>query len=643
MTLLDTLRGPHDLARLNRAQLTRLCLEIREFLIDRVPRSGGHLGPNLGVVELTLALHLEFDSPRDALLFDTGHQTYVHKLLTGRAAEFGGLREHGGLSGYPSRAESAHDHIENSHASTALSYADGLTKADALAGRTDRHVVAVVGDGALTGGMAWEALNNIAAAAPRNLVIVVNDNGRSYAPTVGGLAEHLGRLRTTSAYEQVLRAGKRAACGIPVAGEAVYRGLHGVKEGLKDLAAPQALFGDLGLKYLGPVDGHDLTALRAALVQARDFDGPVIVHALTRKGEGYGPAERDEADRFHGIGVVDPATGRPRTKGGRSWTSVFEEELTGIGHRRPDVVALTAAMRGPVGLDGFAAEHAGRVFDVGIAEQHAVTSAVGMSMGGLHPVIALYATFLNRAFDQVLLDAALHKAALTLVLDRAGVTGDDGPSHNGVWDLSVLQVVPGLRVAAPRDAATLRAELREAVDVRDGPTVVRFPKGAVPADIPAVDRYGPLDVLARTGTAPARILLVAVGATAGACLGAAARIDAAGGPGVTVVDPRWVTPVDPALVELAREHRLVVTVEDNSRTGGVGSAIAQALADADVDVPVRVHGVPRRFLEHASRRLILGQLGLTEDELATSIRSAYARLAPCPVTAGRLTALTEGA
>ncbi|WP_318205661.1 1-deoxy-D-xylulose-5-phosphate synthase [Streptomyces sp. SCL15-4] len=643
MTLLETLRGPHDLARLDRAQLAELGSEIREFLVATVTRTGGHLGPNLGVVELTLALHLEFDSPRDALLFDTGHQTYIHKLLTGRAAGFGRLRARGGLSGYPARAESAHDHIENSHASTALSYADGLTKADALTGRTDRHVVAVVGDGALTGGMAWEALNNIAAGRPRNLVIVVNDNGRSYAPTVGGLAEHLGRLRTTSAYEQVLRAGKRAAYGIPVAGGAVYRGLHGMKEGLKDLAAPQALFGDLGLKYLGPVDGHDLAALRTALAQAREFDGPVIVHALTRKGEGYGPAERDEADRFHGIGVVDPATGRPRSTGGRSWTSVFGEELTGIGHRRPDVVALTAAMRGPVGLDGFAAAHPGRVFDVGIAEQHAVTAAVGMSMGGLHPVVALYATFLNRAFDQVLLDAALHRAALTLVLDRAGITGDDGPSHNGVWDLSVLQVVPGLRVAAPRDAATLRAELREAVEVTDGPTVVRFPKGTVPADIPAVGRHGPLDVLARAGTEPADVLLVAVGATAGACLGAAGRISAGGGPGVTVVDPRWVTPVDPALVDLALSHRLVVTVEDNSRTGGVGSAIAQALADADVDVPVRVHGVPRRFLDHASRDRILEELGLTEQKLAAAVRTAYGRLVPGTATAGRLTALTEGA
>ncbi|MFI9428976.1 1-deoxy-D-xylulose-5-phosphate synthase [Streptomyces achromogenes] len=643
MTLLETLRGPHDLVRLDRAQLAELGAEIREFLVSTVTRTGGHLGPNLGVVELTLALHLEFDSPRDALLFDTGHQTYIHKLLTGRAAGFDRLRARGGLSGYPARAESAHDHIENSHASTALSYADGLTKADALTGRTDRHVVAVVGDGALTGGMAWEALNNIAAGRPRNLVIVVNDNGRSYAPTVGGLAEHLGRLRTTSAYEQVLRAGRRAAYGIPVAGEAVYRGLHGVKEGLKDLAAPQALFGDLGLKYLGPVDGHDLAALRSALAQARDFDGPVIVHALTRKGEGYAPAERDEADRFHGIGAVDPTTGRPRSTGGRSWTAVFGEELTRIGHRRPDVVALTAAMRGPVGLDGFAAAYPGRVFDVGIAEQHAVTAAVGMSMGGLHPVVALYATFLNRAFDQVLLDAALHRAALTLVLDRAGVTGNDGPSHNGVWDLSVLQVVPGLRVAAPRDAATLRAELREAVEVTDGPTAVRFPKGPVPADIPAVDRHGPLDILARVGTGPADVLLVAVGATAGTCLRAAARISAGGGPGVTVVDPRWVVPVDPALVELAGDHRLVVTVEDNSRSGGVGSAIAQALADADVDVPVRAHGVPRRFLDHASRDGILDELGLTERKLADSVRTACDRLVPWTAPVGRLTALTEGA
>src|SRR5882757_1593169 len=448
MTVLESVHSPADVRSLDHARLLLLASEIRELLVDRVSRTGGHLGPNLGVVELTIALHTEFDSPHDRILFDTGHQSYVHKILTGRADDLHRLRQRGGLSGYPSRAESPHDVIENSHASTALSYADGLTKADALSGDDSRQVVAVVGDGALTGGMVWEALNNIAAAGSRNLVIVVNDNGRSYAPTVGGLAEHLDRLRTAPQYERLLHAGKAATRGIPVVGDVVYRGLHGVKTGLKDFTAPQALFGDLGLKYLGPVDGHDIAALRAVLRQARDFEGPVIVHCITRKGAGYPPAEQHEGDRFHGIGVVDPATGRPTSPGGLSWTKVFAEELVAVGAERTDVVALTAAMRAPVGLDPFAAAYPDRVFDVGIAEQHAVASAAGMSMAGLHPVVALYATFLNRAFDQVLLDVALHRAGITFVLDRAGVTGEDGPSHHGMWDMSMLQVVPELRIAA---------------------------------------------------------------------------------------------------------------------------------------------------------------------------------------------------
>ncbi|MBA3745126.1 1-deoxy-D-xylulose-5-phosphate synthase, partial [Sporichthya sp.] len=500
MGLLESISGPADVKRLRPAELEALATEIREFLVDRVSRTGGHLGPNLGIVEISIALHRVFASPRDRLVWDTGHQAYVHKILTGRAEDFTTLRQRGGMSGYPCRAESPHDVIENSHASTALSYADGLAKAYALQGQSDRAVVAVVGDGALTGGMAWEALNNIAAAPDRPVIIVVNDNERSYAPTIGGLANHLSALRMKPNYERFLRWSGTRVQRTPVVGRTAFHALHGMKKGLKDWLAPQGMFEDLGLKYVGPIDGHDIGALEAALMRARQFGGPVIVHAITRKGAGYAHAENDLADHFHGIGVNDPLTGLPlAAKSGQSWTSVFAEEMVAVGDERPDVVAITAAMLIPVGLHHFADKHPDRVFDVGIAEQHAVTSAAGLAMGGLHPVVAVYATFLNRAFDQVLMDVALHRCGVTFVLDRAGVTGDDGPSHNGVWDLSLLNIVPGMRVAVPRDGARLRELLREALAVGDGPTALRYPKGALTVDIPAVERTGTTDVLVRSG------------------------------------------------------------------------------------------------------------------------------------------------
>ncbi|MBD0691811.1 1-deoxy-D-xylulose-5-phosphate synthase [Streptomyces sp. CBMA123] len=614
MALLSRVTSPAELRKLPAAELPLLADEIRDFLIDAVTRTGGHLGPNLGVVELTIALHRVFDSPYDRIVFDTGHQSYVHKLLTGRQ-DFSKLRMKGGLSGYPSRAESEHDLVENSHASTALSYADGLAKAAQLLGQHDRHTVAVIGDGALTGGLAWEALNNIAEARERPLVIVVNDNERSYAKTIGGLANHLATLRTTQGYERFLALGKEALQRTPLVGQPIFDALHGAKKGFKDAFAPQGMFEDLGLKYLGPIDGHDLGAVEQALRQARNFGGPVIVHCLTVKGRGYRPAEQDEADRFHAVNPIDPYTCLPISpSAGVSWTSVFGEELLALGGERTDLVAITAAMLQPVGLAPFAKAYPDRTFDVGIAEQHAVTSAAGLATGGLHPVVAVYATFLNRAFDQVLMDVALHRLGVTFVLDRAGVTGSDGASHNGMWDLSILQVVPGLRLAAPRDAEQLRAQLREAVEVEDAPTVVRFPKGNVGPVVKAVERIGGTDVLLRTGPAP-EILLVAVGATAAACLDAA-RLLLAEGFTATVVDPRWVKPVDPALAELAAAHRLVVTVEDNGRTGGVGSAVAQALRDADVDVPVRVLGLPQEFLGHAARGEILEEAGLTGTGVA---------------------------
>ncbi|RKN38352.1 1-deoxy-D-xylulose-5-phosphate synthase [Streptomyces hoynatensis] len=625
MPLLTRISGPRDLDRLTPEQLDELAAEIRSFLIRAVARTGGHLGPNLGVVELTIALHRVFDSPADRILWDTGHQAYVHKLLTGRQ-DFSGLRTEGGLSGYPSRAESVHDVIENSHASTVLGWADGLAKANELRG-VDHHVVAVTGDGALTGGMAWEAMNNIAAAKDRPLVIVVNDNERSYAPTIGGLANHLATLRTTAGYERFLARGKQMLNRTPVVGRPLYGTLHGAKKGLKDVIAPQGMFEDLGLKYLGPIDGHDVQALESALQRAKRFGGPVIVHCLTEKGRGYQPARDDEADQFHTVGVIHPDTGLPVSSGGADWTSVFGEEIVKLGREREDIVAITAAMLRPLGLGPFAEEFPDRVFDVGIAEQHAAVSAAGLATGGLHPVFAVYATFLNRAFDQLLMDVALHRCGVTFVLDRAGVTGPDGASHHGVWDMSVLQCVPGLRLAAPRDADQLRAQLREAVAVSDAPTVVRYSRGKVGPAIAAVDSVGGMDVLRRPdpGTERPDVLLVSVGALAPVCLEAAELLHRQG-ISCTVVDPRWVKPVDPALPGLAAGHRMVVTVEDNCRAGGVGSAVAQALRDADVDVPLRDFGIPDDFLPHGSREQVLARVGLTGPGIARQVTGFVARL-----------------
>ncbi|MYQ37301.1 1-deoxy-D-xylulose-5-phosphate synthase [Streptomyces sp. LamerLS-316] len=621
MTMLESIKGPQDLKALSRPELGELAEEIRAFLIRAVARTGGHLGPNLGVVELTIALHRVFDSPVDRILWDTGHQSYVHKLLTGRQ-DFSKLRSKGGLSGYPSREESEHDVIENSHASTVLGWADGLAKADEVLERA-RHVVAVIGDGALTGGMAWEALNNIAAARDRPLIIVVNDNERSYAPTIGGLANHLATLRTTDGYERFLSWGKGVLQQTPVIGQPLYGSLHGAKKGFKDTFAPQGMFEDLGLKYVGPVDGHDTAAVEAALQRAKRFHGPVLVHCITEKGRGFPPALADDADRFHTVGRMDPLTCEPLVlPAAPSWTSVFGDEIVEIGAVRPDVVAITAAMLHPVGLTRFAEEFPDRIWDVGIAEQHAAVSAAGLAGGGLHPVVAVYATFLNRAFDQLLMDVALHRCGVTFVLDRAGVTGPDGPSHNGMWDMSLLQVVPGLRIAAPRDADRLREELREAVDVDDAPTVIRFPKESVGEPVAAVGRIGGMDVLHRAPDAD--VLLVAVGVLAPVCLQAA---DLLAGSGIrcTVVDPRWVKPVDAQLPALAAQHRLVAVVEDNSRSGGVGWAVGQALRDAGVDVPLRTYGIPEQFLAHAGRGEVLAEIGLTPVEIAGSISAALER------------------
>jgi 1-deoxy-D-xylulose-5-phosphate synthase len=621
--LLGSIEGPDDLKRVGAADLPALATEIREFLVESVARTGGHLGPNLGVVELTMALHRVFDSPRDVIIWDTGHQSYVHKLLTGRRDEFSKLRQADGLSGYPSRSESPHDWVENSHASTALSYADGMAKAFEVRGDTNRAVVAVVGDGSLTGGMCWEALNTIAAAERRPVIIVVNDNGRSYSPTVGGLAAHLERLRLSPGYEQALDKVRSSLTRTPVVGVPIYDALHGMKKGLKDLILPQAMFEDLGLKYVGPIDGHDVEAVERALDHARAFGAPVIVHCLTEKGRGYPPAVDDVADQFHTVSVIDPATGQPVSASLPTWTDVFAEEIVRVGAERDDVVALTAAMLMPVGLHRFAEEFPDRVFDVGIAEQHAVTSAAGMAMGGLHPVVCLYATFLNRAFDQVLMDVALHRLAVTFVLDRAGVTGPDGASHNGMWDLSILGIVPGMRVAAPRDSARVRELLREAVADDRGPTALRFPKAPAAEVIAEVERVGAMDML--RVSAAKDILIVSVGALAELCLDVADRV-AAQGLGVSVVDPRWVLPVDDGLPALCAAHALVVVVEDGVVAGGVATAVDRALRNRGLTVPVRGIGLPQQFLAQGTRSGVLADAGLSAQEVARQIVEVAARV-----------------
>lgn len=618
MALLPGIHGPRDLDGLTPDELRQLAAEVRSFLVENVARTGGHLGPNLGVVELTIALHKVFDSPADPIIFDTGHQSYVHKMLTDRQ-DFSALRSRGGLAGYPQRSESEHDVVESSHASSSLSWADGVSRAFSRTGRRDRHVVAVVGDGALTGGMTWEALNNISDDNDRNLVIVVNDNGRSYAPTIGGMARYLNRVRTNEAYRTLHRGSDTLFRRLGPAARAVYRGVRGGTHGfLSRFTNNEALYSNLDIKYLGPIDGHDFESLIETLELAKSYGAPVIVHAITDKGSGYAPAMSDEADQFHAVGKIDPITGEALgSGGGTQWTDVFAEEIVAVGAERDDVIAMTAAMLRPTGLQQFAERFPERVYDVGIAEQHAVASAAGLAFGGLHPVVAIYATFMNRAFDQVMMDVALHKAGVTFVLDRAGVTGPDGPSHHGIWDLAMLQLVPGIRIAAPRDATRLREEFREATAVEDAPTVVRYPKGKIPADVEAVERLADgVDVLARGSGED--VLLIGIGPMVHLALEVAERLRAQG-IGATVVDPRWAIPVQPSIVDLAREHRLVITIEDGIRVGGVGTRVRQVLREAGVDTAVDELGIPDEFIDHATREQILEDAGLTASKIAHDV------------------------
>ena len=610
------IQSPDELRAMSPEELTALAADIREFLIEKVSRTGGHLGPNLGVVELTIAIHRVFQSPRDIVLFDTGHQSYVHKILTGRADQFDLLRQRDGISGYPNRRESEHDVIENSHASTALSWADGVSRGFSLTGQPDRHVVAVVGDGALTGGMSWEALNNLSPESDRNLVIVVNDNERSYSPTIGGLATYLTTLRASKEYERILSRGKRMLHNTPFVGKYIYGTLHGIKKGMKDMLAPQGMFEDLGFKYLGPIDGHDIEAMERTLQMAKEFGSPVIVHAITEKGRGYKPALDDMAEKFHAVGIVDPVTGKPLKASAPSWTNVFSEEITQIGRENPKVVAITAAMLGPTGLDKFAQSFPDRTIDVGIAEQHAVTSAAGLAYVGVHPVIAIYSTFLNRAFDQLLLDVALHNAGVTFVLDRAGITGDDGPSHHGIWDLALTGIVPHMHVGAPRDGARVKELLRQCIAIDNAPSMIRFPKGAIPADIPALERVDGIDILHRGDTN--QVLVISIGSMAAMAL-EVAQLAHKESIEVTVIDPLWVKPISSNLTALCAKYSTVVVMEDGIKHAGIASTISESLREAGSPCVVHSIGVPLEFIEHSKRNEILEDLKITPAAIVQQI------------------------
>ena len=610
------IQSPDELRAMSPKELTLLAADIREFLIEKVSRTGGHLGPNLGVVELTIAIHRVFHSPRDIVLFDTGHQSYVHKILTGRADQFDLLRQRDGISGYPNRRESDHDVIENSHASTALSWADGVSRGFSLTGQPDRHVVAVVGDGALTGGMSWEALNNLSPESDRNLVIVVNDNERSYSPTIGGLATYLTTLRASKEYERILSRGKRMLHNTPFVGKYIYGTLHGIKKGMKDMLAPQGMFEDLGFKYLGPIDGHDIEAMERTLQMAKEFGSPVIVHAITEKGRGYKPALEDMAEKFHAVGIVDPVTGKPLKASAPSWTNVFSEEITQIGRENTKVVTITAAMLGPTGLDKFAQSFPDRTIDVGIAEQHAVTSAAGLAYAGVHPVIAIYSTFLNRAFDQLLLDVALHNAGVTFVLDRAGITGDDGPSHHGIWDLALTGIVPHMHVGAPRDGARVKELLRQCIAIDNAPSMIRFPKGAIPADIPALERADGIDILHRGDTN--QVLVISIGSMAAMAL-EMAQLAHKESIEVTVIDPLWVKPISSNVTAMCAKYSTVVVMEDGIKHAGIASTISESLREVGSECVVHSIGVPLEFIEHSKRNEILDDLKITPAAIVQQI------------------------
>jgi len=617
--VLDRITSPADLRSLSEPELRALAEEIRQFLVATVSKTGGHLGPNLGVVELTLALHRVFRSPQDRILWDTGHQAYVHKLLTRPREGFARLRKLGGMSGYPNRSESEHDFIENSHASTGLSYAAGMAEALRRQGH-DGRVVVVVGDGALTGGMAYEALNNI-SHKKTPVIIVVNDNGRSYAPTIGGLAQHLAQQLTVlnPTYHATKSRVDRVLRALPAGDKAIEAGRR-MKEGLKELVSPRTFFEYLGIKYSGPINGHDIEAVERTLRQVSRINGPAVVHVITTKGRGYGPAEEDEIDHLHGVSAFDVLTAKPLSRK-VTYTDVFGEALVREAEREPRVIAITAAMGSSAGLGPFAQRFPERFFDVGIAEQHAVTFAAGLAMAGMRPVLAIYSTFLQRAMDQVMMDVCLHRLPVTLVLDRAGITGDDGPSHHGIFDLTFLRAMPGLTLAAASDPQELRDLIHTAI-AGDVPFAIRFPKGAVvsaeaEAQPPRILPIGEWEVL-RQGSAA---LLLATGKLVSVAMDAAELLDKDGVP-LTVVNARYVKPLDPRLPSWARRHPAVLTLEDNVATGGFGSAVAEALAPHGI--PVTIMAVPDAFIEQGGQTELLKQLGLDAPSVAARIRQTLA-------------------
>jgi 1-deoxy-D-xylulose-5-phosphate synthase len=617
---LESIREPADLRSLSYEELDELAGEVRDFIVQAVAENAGHLGSNLGAVELTLAIHRVFESPRDAILWDTGHQAYVHKIVTGRQSGFEQLRQAGGLSGYPSREESEHDFVENSHASTILSYAYGLAVArDSGSDPDRRYIVAVIGDGSMTGGMAYEALNNL-GHSNRNVIIVLNDNGRSYAPTVSKLSNSLTTIRLNPVYMRRQRRMETFLRDLPLVGAQAEKGMEAFKAAVREYFQPPAFFETLGVRYVGPVDGHDIVALEVAMRNATEFDGPIVIHALTQKGRGYPPAEDDDEKHLHDAPVFDLAVGPPKAVP-TGYTQAFSDAVIKEAEQEPRLVAITAAMPGPTGLLPFQAHFPDRIFDVGIAEQHAVTAAAGMAMGGLRPVVALYSTFLNRAWDQVVYDVALHRLPVLFALDRAGITGDDGASHHGVYDLALLTRVPGMTVLAPSSAQELQQMLHDGVGLLDqGPVAIRYPKGQARQVTDAEVGSGLSARRVRRGGG--QVCVLAVGKLV-ANAEKAAQTLATEGVDVTVWDVRCCNPLDPEMIADAARHGLVVTCEDGIRDGGVGMTIADAVhhaCGADPLPHVEILGAPTRFIPTAKPDRILAGLGLDGDGIAATVR-----------------------
>ncbi|MGQ0617368.1 MAG: 1-deoxy-D-xylulose-5-phosphate synthase [Acidimicrobiia bacterium] len=613
--MIESINSPADLRRLSYAELAQLSAEIRSFIVEAVTRTGGHLGSNLGAVELTLALHRVFDSPRDIVLWDTGHQAYVHKIVTGRRHEFDGLRRSGGLSGYPCRAESEHDWVENSHASTIVSYAHGLATARDLGDQLgDRRIVAVIGDGSMTGGMAFEGLNNLGHSG-RKAIIILNDNGRSYAPTISKLGDSVARLRVNPRYLRNRARLDQALGEVPVVGSKMVKGIKATVAALREMFEPRAFFEDLGVRYTGPFDGHGIKGLESALRHAAEYDGPIVVHVLTQKGRGYAPAENDPIKRLHDMSEAKPG----------SYTAAFTEAVQKAADERPELVAITAAMPDSTGLLTFGERFPGRLIDVGIAEQHAVTSAAGMAMGGLRPVVAIYSTFLTRAFDQVMYDVGLHRQPVVFCIDRAGITGDDGPSHHGTLDMALLSKVPGMTILAPSSYQEVGQMLRDALDQVPGPVAIRWPKTQAPSV--SEDQIGQ-GLRGRRVRRGRDVCVLAVGKMLAAATEAADLLEAEG-ISATVWDVRVVKPLDQEMLAEAADHAGVVTVEDGVREGGAGAAVADALATLALDAgrrppAVQVLGTPVSYIPHGNADAILAELGLDAGGIAAAARRLVA-------------------